>query len=154
MSSSSAIDREYAYFQAIGFFEPADITRLLEIEPSESWLAGEEFILRGHTRNRQTSCWMLRSGLNDTEPLARHVDALLRELTPRRAGMIEASTKAKLWVVCVGYYEQSFGWELGVEQMRLASALNAGFLFDTYSFGDLHEEIVALRKQLGVRAKF
>lgn len=153
MGSSPQIDREYAYFRAVGFFAPTDITSLLGMEPSESWSAGEDFTVRGHTRKRQVSRWVWNSGLNDTEPLTKHVDVLLRDLAPRRTGLLEASSIAKLQIVCVGYYEQSFSWELETQQMRLASALNIGFCFDTYSFGDPHEEIVALREQLSVGAK-
>ena len=151
MSSSAAVDREYAYFRAVGHFAPADITGCVGVEPSESWSEGEEFTRRGHTLKRRGSSWILRSGLNDTEPLTKHVDALLRELAPRRSGLLEASSMAKLQIVCVGYYGQSFSWELETEHVRLAGALNIGFWFDAYSYGDLHEEITELREQLGVR---
>lgn len=151
MNSSPVSDREYAYFRAVGIFNPVDASRFIGLAPSESWAAEDEFTLRGHTRKRQNSCWIWNSGLNDSEPLSRHVDVLLQELSPRRSGLLETSSIAKLQIVCVGFYAQSFSWELDTQQMRIASALNIGFWFDTYSLNDPHEEIVSLREQTGIR---
>jgi hypothetical protein len=151
MPSPPDTNREYAYFRAVGIFDPADITKAIGLEPTECWSLGDEFVRRGHTLTRRGSCWKLDSGLDDTNPLGQHVDALLRKLTPRRAGVLEAAPMAKLQIVCVGYYYQSFSWELDFHHQQLATALNIGFWFDTYSFGDYHEEMVELREQVGVR---
>ncbi|KKC36532.1 hypothetical protein WH87_14190 [Devosia epidermidihirudinis] len=102
---------------------------------------------------RRSSSWKLSSGLDDTEALDTHVGSLLRQLRPRRDGLLKASSIAKLQIVCVGYYFQNFSWELCLDHQQLASALNVGFWFDTYSLNDHHEEMVALREQLGLRTK-
>lgn len=151
MSSPPVSDREYAYFHAIGIFDPADITRAVGIEPDECWSVGDEFVQRDRTFKRRNSKWTLRSGLDDTEPLDRHISALLSRLTPCRVGILNAAAIAKLQIVCVGYYFQSFSWELDFHHQQLATALNIGFSFDTYSLGDLHEEMVKMREQLGIR---
>jgi len=153
MNSSPVIDRQYAYFHATGLFDPVEMTRIIGAEPSDYWAAGEEFARRGHPLRRQTSKWTLHSGLDETKRLSEHVDCLLHALVRHRAGLLEAATMAKLQIVCVGYCAQSFGWDLEVEHMRLASALNVGFSFDAYVGGDPHEEMVAMREQLGIRKK-
>lgn len=39
----------------------------------------------------------------------------------------------------------------GLDIRRRTTSLGIGFWFDTYSYGDHHEEIVELREQLGIR---
>ena len=146
-------DREYAYFCAVGAFDPKDITDAIGLDSSESWATGHEFVTRGRAFRRAQSRWKLDSGLDDTHPLNLHVKALLDVLSPYRDGLLRAATIARLQITCVGYYQQSFGWELDFELQKLATDLNIGFCFDMYSFGDHHEEIVALREQAGVRSE-
>lgn len=151
MSSPPVTNREYAYFQAVGLFDPADISKAIGIEPCECWSVGDAFERRGHKFRRRDSKWRLESGLDDTEPLDRHVDTLLTRLAPHRMGVLEAAAMAKLQIVVVGYYFQSFSWELDFHHQQLATALNIGFWFDTYSCGDHHEEMVEMREQMGIR---
>jgi len=151
MSSPPETDRQYAYFRAIGEDDPAQITRLLGFEPSECWRLGDAFERRGHTFRRRTSSWTLNSGLQDTEALDLHIDALLRRLGPRRDELLKLRVKFKTQIVCVGYSYQSFSWELDFDAQRTATALGIGFWIDAYSFGDLHEEMVELREQLKAR---
>jgi len=151
MSNSAATDREYAYFRAVGSFDPAEITKILGTEPNECWGTGDEFERRGHTFNRRSSSWKLESGHNDNEDLDVHISALLAKLRRQRDGLLRASTIAKLQIVCVGFYYQSFSWEPNFEHQKEITALGIGFWFDTYSFGDYHEEMVELREQVGVR---
>lgn len=92
------------------------------------------------------------SGLLDTESLDSHINALLRKLRPKRDGILRASTLAKLQIVCVGFYYQSFSWEPNFEHQKEITTLGIGLWFDTYSFGDYHEKMVDSREQLGVRA--
>ncbi len=73
------------------------------------------------------------------------------QLEPKRDGLFRIREKFKTQFVCVGFYYQSFSWELDFELQRRATALGIGFWFDTYSYGDYHEEIVELREQLGIR---
>ncbi|MEP1518741.1 MULTISPECIES: DUF4279 domain-containing protein [Rhodobacterales] len=152
MSNSADTDREYAYFRATGSFDPIQLTNELGLEPSECWETGEEFEVRGNKHNRKSSCWKMDSGLLDTENLDSHINELLRKLRPKRDSILRASTLAKLQIVCVGFYYQSFSWEPNFEHQKEITTLGIGFWFDTYSFGDYHEEMVDLREQLGVRA--
>lgn len=151
MSAPVPSRREYAYFRASGVFDPADMTRCIGVEPSECWAVGDDSVRRGHTHKRRNSQWSLRSRLEDTEPLDSHVGELLRVLQPRRLGLLEAATMAKLQIVCVGSYSYNFSWEPDFEHQKLATALGIGFWFDIYLYDDPHEEMVALREQLGIR---
>lgn len=152
MSSSTATDREYAYFRATGSFDPIQITNELGLEPNKQWEAGDEFDVRGKKLIRRSSHWQMDSGLLDTESLDNHIDELLRTLRRRRDGILRASTFATLQIVCVGFYYQSFSWAPNFEHQKEITALGIGFWFDTYSFGDYHEEMVDLREQLGIRS--
>jgi len=151
MSNSADPDREYAYFRATGSFEPSQVTKEIGLKPTEQWETGDEFDVRGNKLNRRSSCWKMDSGLLDTESLDNHINALLRILRPKRDGILRASTFAKLQIVCVGFYYQSFSWEPNFEHQKEITALGIGFWFDTYSQGDYHEEMVDLREQLGIR---
>lgn len=151
MSHPPATDREYAYFRASGLFDPEQITKLIGLEPTECWSVGDEFVRRGHTRIRRGSHWRLDSKLPDTEPLSDHIEAILNRIAPHRAGLLKASTKVKLQIMCVGYYYQSFSWELNIDHQQLATNLNITFCFDIYNFEDPHEEMVEMREQLDIR---
>lgn len=153
MSNSADRDREYAYFRVVGSFRPNEMTEVLGIEPSECWGVGDEFERRGHTFNRRSSSWKLDSERNDNETLDVHIKALLGKLRPVRDGLLRASAIAKLQIVCVGFYYQSFSWEPNFEHQKEITALGIGFWFDTYSFGDYHEEMVELRERMGVRTE-
>ena len=151
MPSPPETDREYAYFHALGSDDPTAITKALSMEADESWRVGDAFDRRGHRLRRKSSCWRLKSGLEDTQRLDDHVDALLHRLRPHRDALLQVGTRFRLQIVCVSFAYQSFSWALDFEAQKEATALGIGFWFDTYSFGDYHEEMVELREQLGLR---
>lgn len=151
MSSPPETDREYAYFRAIGSFNPEDVTKALSIEPNESWSTGDKFERRGHVFRRRGSNWKLDSGHLDTEELELHISTLLNKLRRHRNGLLHISTFAQIQFVCVGHYYQSFSFELNFEHQKELTALGIGLWFDTYSSGDQHEQMVELREQLNVR---
>lgn len=148
MSAPPETDREYAYFRAVGTDSPDIISKVLGLEPSESWSVGETFERRGNTFTRRSSLWQLDSGLTDQSPLNEHLSSLLAHLEPRRNELLRIGEKSKTQLVCVGYYFQSFSFELDFEIQKRATSLGLGFWFDTYSFGDYHEEITELREQV------
>lgn len=148
MPSPPETDREYAYFRAVGVFSPDEITQCLGIEPIECWEVGDKHERRGRTFKRRNSSWQIESGLLDTSPLNAHLDALLRKLEPLRNELLHIGTFAKLQTVCVGHYYQNFCWELDRAYVTRAASLGLGYWFDTYDYGDLHEEISEMREQL------
>lgn len=151
MSSPPETDREYAYFRAVGTEDPSFVSNLIQLEPNEVWKLGDSFERRGHKFIRRSSQWKLDSGLTDQDVLSDHLSALLRRLEPQHDGLLRVKEKFKTQFVCVGFYYQSFSWEMDFDLQRRATALGIEFWFDTYSFGDHHEEMVELREQLDVR---
>ena len=148
MSAPPETDREYAYFRAVGTDSPIRISKLLGLEPSESWSIGETFERRGNTFTRRSSLWQLDSGLTDQSPLKEHLSSLLALLEPKRSELLRIGESFRTQLVCVGYYYQSFSFELDLEIQTSATSLGLGFWFDIYSFGDYHEEITELREQV------
>ena len=153
MTSPPVTNREYAYFEARGAEDPARVTALLGMEPDSGWHLGDPFEVGCRTLRRRGSRWRLDSGLDDTQALDGHIAALLARLEPLGEALAEVRGAFTTRIVCVAYSYQSFGWVLDVETQRRAVALGLGFEFDLYAFGDHHEEIVALREQVGLRQR-
>jgi hypothetical protein len=151
LSSPPVTDREYAYFHAIGNDDPEQISALLELVPAKIWSLGETFARGGREFRRRSSKWQLDSGLTDGDPLNAHIEALLICLEPRKTELSRIRKSFRTQFVCVGYYFQSFSWELDFELQKRATDLGVSFWFDIYSHGDPHEEIVDLREQMGAR---
>ena len=152
MPSPPETDREYAYFCATGSFDPETITKLIELKPIDCHSTGDAFERNGHTFRRRKSMWKFESGLDDTCSLNEHISMLLRYLTPRKIGLLEASTMAKLQIVCVCHHYSNFSFALDFEQQKAATALGVGFWFDAYNYGDTHEEMLDLREQVTPRS--
>lgn len=150
MSSPPETDREYAYFRAVGTEDPSFVSNLIPLEPNEVHQLGDPFERRGQTYFRKASLWKLDSGLSDQDALSDHLLALLGRLEPHHDGLLRVKEKFKTQFVCVGFYYQAFSWEMSFDLQRRATALGIEFWFDTYSFGDYHEEMVELREQLGM----
>lgn len=141
MNLPQDVNREYAYFRATGGDDPVEITRALDIEPTAIWKVGEPFERRGRQFRRRSSQWRLDSELTDEQPLSDHVDALLCRLEPKRDSLWSIREKFLTQFVCVGFFFQSFSWELDFDLQRRATALGIGFWFDFYPTGDQHEGI-------------
>ncbi len=133
--------------------DPAEITQLLGIEPTESWKVGDKYERRGRSFKRRSSMWLLDSGFNDTYPFEDHIEALLKKLEPHRSELLDIGTRYSIKISCVAYVYQSFGLELPFDFQRRATELGIGFSFSGYSFGDFHEEMVELREELGIRGE-
>lgn len=150
MSSPPETDREYAYFRATGLGDTSKIEALMNLSSSEHWNVGDEYERRDRTFKRMSSCWQLDSGYKDTEVLEKHIEALLGILTPKIGILQQLKAEYRLQIVCVSFVYQSFSFELPFELQKIATNLGIGFWFDSYSFGDTHEEMLELREQLPV----
>ncbi len=153
MASPTQTDRQYAYFRAEGTDEPSWVSSRLDLTPDRCWCLGEPYERNGKVFTRRSSVWALDSGLDDTQPLNDHIETLLKRLEPHRNAVLGTGTRFRTQIVCVAYCFESFNWELSFHAQRLATALGISFVIDSYSLGDYHEEIVALREELGLRSE-
>lgn len=148
MASPPETDRQYAYFRATGLGNTEFIDDLMKLDSSEYWNVGDQTDRLVRNFKRKYSCWKLDSGLDDTHELEKHIESLLLKLWPKLEILNQIRPEYHLQIVCVSHVYQSFSFELPFEQQKQATNLGISFWFDSYSFGDLHEEVTELRVQL------
>ncbi|GAB2885350.1 hypothetical protein GCM10027046_12220 [Uliginosibacterium flavum] len=134
MSSPPLTHREYAYFFVSGHGNPEVITERLGLRPSDSWSAGD---IGPRGRVRQSMSWRLDSGFDDTEPLDRHIDALLQILGTKAESLRQLWVEYDLTLQCVGYFPASgHGLHLNRDAIRKAAQLGLAFDLDFYGIDE------------------
>src|SRR5262245_59029701 len=134
MPSPPLTRREYAYFSVTGDGSPDNITKVLG-EPSQSWGVGDP----GPSGPRKFMRWKLESGLDDTEPLEKHIDSLLAVLGPKSIGLQRLMPRYNLTLQCVGYYPASgHGAHFGRDTVRRVADLGLAIDLDFYYVDDPH----------------
>lgn len=129
----------YAYFYVREFDGPAEtISNLLEIVPTSTWLKNE---LSPRGRPRKFSNWEIHSPLPRSEVFQdRHLVALVEILESKREGVIQAISKFKCGLQCVGYYtNENPGFHMDAELIFRIAAFGLPVDFDLYCTCD-HEE--------------
>jgi len=135
MPSPPLTRREYAYFSATGDGSPDIITRVLG-EPSQSWAVGDP----GPGGPRKFMRWKLESGLDDTEPLEKHIESLLAILEPKSSALQHLMPSYHLTLQCVGYYPASgHGAHFDRDAVRRVASLGLAIDLDFYYVDDPHE---------------
>jgi hypothetical protein len=76
--------------------------------------------------------WHLKSGLDESEPLERHIDNLLLFLAPRSGSLRELWLDYTLTMQCVGRYASSHGLHLDRERVRQLATLGIAVDLDLY----------------------
>jgi len=85
--------------------------------------------------------WRLDSGLDDKEPLERHIDALLSYMEQREEELKSLWLEYDLFIQCVGYYPPSgHGAHLNREVIRRAARLGLAFDLDFYYVDDFEHD--------------
>ncbi len=119
--------------------DPSEITTLLGVQPSQSWLEGD---LVGRTAlRRHSNGWLLSSGCDRTSELESHLDALFEKVAPLkdRFSMLPPSTE--VGVSCAVYVYHSISEDeehntpaihLDAKQVHMLNALGAEFDVDLY----------------------
>jgi hypothetical protein len=88
-------DWRYAYFCINGTFDPAEITRIVGITPTDSWKIGDTFPDTGervHSNVRKFSHWVLKSRFDrfdETVTLEDHIRDVLVQMEVNKAGFAE-----------------------------------------------------------------
>ena len=81
--------------------------------------------------------WVLKSGLDDTEPMERHIELLMTMLGTKAMSIKKLWVDYELTIQCVGYYHPSgHGTHLDRETIRLAAQLGLSFDMDYYYVDD------------------
>lgn len=132
----------YAYFFVRGFDCPVqEVSDLLQITPSASWLKGEPGIAG---RPRKFSNWELHSPLPRKEVFQdSHLKALLEILESHRERVLRAVARYECGLVGVGYYtNENSGFHMEAELVSRIAAFGLSVDFDLYCLCD-HEDSVA-----------
>lgn len=132
MAEDAALtSREYAYFVVTGPGRHEDVTKALDLTPSEAWNAGDTNPRNG--RPRRSMKWTLKSDLDDTRSLRDHLDALFTVLATRSNELRALWVDYDLVVQCVGYFPSwTHGAHLDREIVRQAAQLGVAFDFEFY----------------------
>ena len=135
--------KTYAYFYVSDFEgEASEITRKLEIEPTETWLKGDAWY--HPQRPRPFSRWKLCSPLDRSEIfLDTHIEAVLDIIEPKRTQILELQTQGyTIGMNCVGYYYSANpGFGLSAKLLSRLAAFQMDVDFDLYcSCADDDEE--------------
>jgi hypothetical protein len=84
-------NEQYAYFTITGDFDPADISKLVGLTPTECWHKGS---VNPRTQfERKFSRWSLHSRLERTRQLEEHIANVIAQLDTRKLQFLELSTK-------------------------------------------------------------
>ena len=139
MTSPPLTTREYAYFCVTGPGTHQEVTERLGLHPSEAWNVGDE---GPKGRARLFMSWRLSSGLDDTEPLDRHIQNLLLLLGRRAEALRTLWVDYDLTLQCVGYSPPSgHGAHFDREQIRQAAQLGLAIDLDFYYVDDHAHEV-------------
>lgn len=98
-------NRQYAYFTLTGEFDPADISKQVGVEPSDSWRKGE---LHKRGYERRFSRWSLRSQLPDSADLEEHVRNVLAQMDAHEQGFVAITRDHVCWMELVGYFHAGY----------------------------------------------
>ncbi len=135
--------KTYAYFYVCDFEGDAtEITRKLELEPTQAWLKGDAWY--HPQRPRAQSNWEIHSPVDRSEIfLDTHIEAVLDIIEPKRAQIAELQAKSyTTGINCVGYYYGTHpGFGLSAKLLSRLAAFSMDVDFDLYCLcGDEEEE--------------
>ncbi|MFZ2726744.1 MAG: DUF4279 domain-containing protein [Methylococcaceae bacterium] len=140
MTSPPLTNRQYAYFHVSGHGTHEDITKILEIKPSESWNIGD--INPRNNKPFKFMSWRLSSGLDDTQPIEMHIQYLFSRLHTKADALRKLWLDYDLVLQCVGYFPPSgHGIHFDREQIRQAAQLGLSFDLDFYYVDDYEHYI-------------
>lgn len=130
----------YAYFTVVGDFEPAFITELVGIRPSDAWRKGD---LHPRTSaERKFSRWSLRSRLETTQPLEAHIADVLDQLDANSTAFKELCVKQGGGMQLVAYFH-TFDPGLHLEKELVQRLATYGLSVDCdfyYLYSDARED--------------
>jgi hypothetical protein len=121
-----------------------EITVRLGVSPTGAYEAGDPVSSRSPDHIRREAGWFLESGIDDTEPMHRHLAALLTRLEPAIDRLRELAPECRLMDFFCGFSSSTGqgGFELEPELLeRLTRIPGQGLKLDLYSPGRPEPEI-------------
>jgi hypothetical protein len=84
--------------------------------------------------------WKLESGLDDTEPLEKHIERLLAMLEPKSSALQQLMPRYRLTLQCLGHYPPSdHGAHFDREAVRAVADIGLAIDLGFYYVVDPHE---------------
>jgi Domain of unknown function (DUF4279) len=140
MASPPLTTREYAYFHITGPGTHEQVTEIIGMKPSEAWNIGD--INPQNGRERKFMSWRIKSGLDDKQSLAEHIEALFLYLNVKDDAIRQLWLEYDLTLQCVGYFPGSgHGLHFNREQIRQAAQLGLAFDLDFYYVDDYEHQV-------------
>ena len=132
--------KTHAEFRVLPVFPPAEVTRILGIQPTAVQNEGAEFVSsRKRVRRYKCNTWILSSELSvHSLDLRHHLDWVIGQLTPKRDALrnLQQRDGVKMTVYCEWWSRDGHGGPtLWPVQMIGLADLTLEFLLDVYSFG-------------------
>jgi hypothetical protein len=95
-----------AYFSVTGDFDPIEITKLVGIQPSETWKKGDR---NERTRyERKFSRWSLNSRLNEFAPLEDQIADVLAQMEPSVEAICGLRKTFSTYMQLVGWFHTDY----------------------------------------------
>ena len=127
----------YAYFYVSDFEgDASEITRKLELEPTQTWHKGDVWFRA--PRLRPESNWQIHSPVDRSEIfLNSHIEAVLDIIEPKKARILEIQEQGcTIGINCVGlYYDAHPGFTLSANLLSRLAAFSMDVDFDLYCLG-------------------
>jgi hypothetical protein len=134
------LNEQYAYFTITGDFDPADISQMVGVTPTECWLKGD---VNPRTQlERKFSRWSLYSRIERTRELDAHIADVIEQLGMNKRQFMELSSKYGGVMQLVAYFKTNYpGLHLDRELVESLSeyALSVDFDF-YYLYSDCRED--------------
>lgn len=146
-----------AYFFIEGFPAITEITELMGIPPTNSWLEGDPdpkpFL---PDFKRESSCWEISSPLPKEEMLLdAHISALLDILEPSKHAIEELHKKYQVGITCVVYYRNANpSFRLSAKLIKRCADLELPLNVELFSLECIDEELAYANGSLAVDEAF
>lgn len=143
MTYDQLTNREFAYFCVRGIGQHEVITNIIGMNPHEAY--SDDDVNPRTAKPWGCMLWRLNSGLDDKEPLERHVAALMLWLNRIPGAIKRISEEYELMLQCVGYFPgMGHGAHLDRETIRVLGQLGIAVDLDFY-FVDDHGHTAEMR---------
>jgi uncharacterized protein DUF4279 len=126
----------FAYFGVFDFgSDPCIVTAIMGVEPTTAWVKGEQYAAGGPSLRRTFSRWSLSSGLPRTEPVERHLEALLAKLEPRQKEIKEIAARFPVMIGVAHAHEHHPGFHLEPPILERLARVGLPVDFEQSGFG-------------------